>query len=72
MPAQRRGWWARVFDWLPDSSVWRHGSIAWRQAYLQTLIDQPVDNLAIDRQVRWIKLASAVIIIGLIALSYWE
>lgn len=33
---------------------WRHGSIAWRQDYLRTLIGQPIDSLGIDRQVAWI------------------
>ena len=34
---------------------WRHGSIAWRQSYLRTLVGQRVGQLAIDRQVLWIK-----------------
>lgn len=33
---------------------WRHGSIAWRQQYLQSLIGRPIGSPAIDRQVRWI------------------
>ena len=37
---------------------WRHGSIAWRQAYLASIVGRPVDGLEIDRQVRRIKLAA--------------
>ncbi len=43
----------------PGRRSWRHGSIAWRQRYLRRLVGQRVDRLAIDRQMRWIKLASA-------------
>ena len=47
---------------------WRHGSIAYRQAYLRTLVGQPVDALSIDRQVRWIKLLSALLVAGILTL----
>ena len=43
---------------------WRHGSIAWRSAYLASLIGRDASTLPIDRQVKWIKLA-AVIALGL-------
>jgi STE24 endopeptidase len=46
----------------PTRRSWRHGSIAWRQAYLQSIVGRPADGLAIDRQVRWIKVAVAVIV----------
>ena len=39
----------------PDRRSWRHGSIAWRQSYLQTLIGKPREALEIDRLVRGIK-----------------
>lgn len=39
---------------------WRHGSIAWRQGYLRDLVGQPIGKLAIDSQVQWIKIASAL------------
>jgi Zn-dependent protease with chaperone function len=43
---------------LQKLTAWRHGTIPWRQAYLRGLIGQPIDRLDIDRQVRWIKVAS--------------
>ena len=67
MPAKRTGLAAKLFDWLPDSSVWRHGSIGWRQKYLFTLVGKPVDQLPIDQQIRWIKNAGAVLLILVIA-----
>lgn len=39
---------------------WRHGSIAWRQQYLLSLVGLPLDQLPIHRQVMWIKLAAAM------------
>ncbi len=47
----------------PGRRSWRHGSIAWRQRYLRTLVGQRVDRLSIDRQMGWIKLASAAALI---------
>ncbi|MHC4216971.1 MAG: M48 family metallopeptidase [Planctomycetota bacterium] len=45
---------------------WRHGSIAWRQAYLKAIVDRSPGSLSIDRQVRWIKrLAVVVLAVGL-------
>ncbi len=46
----------------PTRRSWRHGSIAWRQAYLQSIVGSPADGLAIDRQVRWIKVVVGVIV----------
>ncbi|MEX0745503.1 MAG: M48 family metalloprotease, partial [Phycisphaeraceae bacterium] len=46
---------------------WRHGSIAWRQAHLRRTVGQPIDALAIDRQMFWIKVASAASILLVIA-----
>ena len=48
---------------------WRHGSIAWRQGYLRTLIGKPIDQLPIDRQMRHIKAATLVAIL-IIAATY--
>lgn len=48
---------------------WRHGSIAWRQAYLRTLLGKPVFNLPIDRQVHLIKFAAAALVITLLILQ---
>ena len=47
---------------------WRHGSIAWRQAYLESIVGRPGSTLPIDRQVRWIK-GSAAVLLGL-AIAY--
>jgi len=38
----------------PEQPNWRHGSIRWRCDYLRSLVGRPVDDLPIDRQVRWI------------------
>jgi len=46
---------------------WRHGSIAWRQAYLRTLDGKPIDGLPIDRVVGAIKLIGASAIAAAIA-----
>jgi STE24 endopeptidase len=48
---------------------WRHGSIAWRQAYLRSLVGQPVGQLSIDRQMRWIK-AATLACVALLVLVY--
>ncbi len=47
---------------------WRHGSIAWRQAYLGSLTGQSIGAVQIDRQIRWIKWM-IVVLLGL-ALAY--
>ena len=49
---------------------WRHGSIRTRQAYLHSLIGQPIDALWIDRQMRWIQ-GTAVLAIGILVAMYW-
>ena len=41
---------------------WRHGSIAWRQAYLRSIVGRSAAAMPIDRQVRRIKVAAAVIL----------
>lgn len=53
----------------PDRPSWRHGSIRWRQTYLASLIGRPARRLPIDRQVRRIKLAAALVLI--IGLAGW-
>lgn len=47
----------------PTRRSWRHGSIRWRQVYLETLIGKPLDGLAIDRQIRWIKGVIALVLL---------
>jgi STE24 endopeptidase len=44
---------------------WRHGSIAWRQAYLQSLVGAPAERLRIDR-LMWVVNAASVIMIGVV------
>jgi hypothetical protein len=56
----------------PERPSWRHGSIAWRQRYLMSLIGRPAKRLPIDRLVRQLKVASAVLIIAGVALETWR
>lgn len=49
--------------------TWRHGTIAWRQEHLESLVGTRLDSLPIDRVVRWIKRATllgVVLAVGLI------
>lgn len=48
---------------------WRHGSIHWRQSYLRSLVGQPLNGLRIDRQVRWIRIISVLVMIAAIAVE---
>lgn len=43
---------------------WRHGSIAWRQAYLHQLIGTPITDPPIDRLMRRVNAASLLILIA--------
>jgi hypothetical protein len=51
---------ARLNAVTPRRRSWRHGSIAWRQAYLQTLVGQPLARLPIDRQIRLVRVAAVM------------
>lgn len=46
----------------PSRHSWRHGSIRWRQRYLDSIVGLPIRRLAIDRLVRRLKLASAIVL----------
>lgn len=46
---------------------WRHGSIAVRQDYLQTLVGQPVDKLKVNRHMRIVNIVSLLIMLSIIA-----
>ncbi len=46
---------------------WRHGSMSWRLNHLYTLLGEPIDDLRIDRQVRWIRWASVSVIVLVLA-----
>jgi hypothetical protein len=51
----------------PHRKSWRHGAIAWRQQHLRAMIGQPVDDLPIDRQMRWIKRGSLLAVTAIAA-----
>ena len=44
-------------------SSWRHGSIAWRQAYLRSIAGRTPGQLPLDRQILWIKISVALIVV---------
>jgi hypothetical protein len=46
----------------PSRHSWRHGSIRWRQRYLQSIIGRPLLHLPIDRLVGRLKLAAAIVL----------
>jgi Zn-dependent protease with chaperone function len=50
---------------------WRHGSIAWRQQYLKSIVGRPVDRLPIDRLMRCIKVATALVLLASLAMAVW-
>ncbi|MHC4102270.1 MAG: M48 family metallopeptidase, partial [Planctomycetota bacterium] len=58
---------ARLNAVEPRRRSWRHGSIAWRQAYLKSIIGRSPGALPIDRQVRWIKLVAVVVLAAALA-----
>ena len=51
---------------------WRHGSIAWRQQYLKSIVGRPVDRLPIDRLMRWIKVITACVLLGALAMEVFS
>jgi Zn-dependent protease with chaperone function len=53
---------ARLNAVPPRRRSWRHGSIAWRQAYLGSIVGRWSGALPIDRQVRWIKVVAAAVL----------
>jgi len=55
----------------PAKRSWRHGSIAWRQSYLRSLVGRSVGDLPIDRQVRSIKLVTLVAIAAALSIHLW-
>jgi STE24 endopeptidase len=46
---------------------WRHGSIAWRQKYLRSLVGQGVSSQRIDRIMPWIHVAHLVMLVCVLA-----
>jgi len=51
---------------------WRHGSIAWRQQYLKSIVGRPVDRLPIDRLMRWIRVITVCVLLGSLALEVFS
>ncbi|UCD73764.1 MAG: M48 family metalloprotease [Phycisphaerales bacterium] len=47
----------------PRRRSWRHGSIAWRQDYLQSLIGRPLADLPAGRVIRRIKITAIVVLL---------
>jgi Zn-dependent protease with chaperone function len=58
---------ARLNSVDPQRRSWRHGSIAWRQSYLASIIGQPLDRLPIDRVVRRMKLVALMVLVASVA-----
>lgn len=58
---------ARLNHVRTDKKSFRHGSIRWRQNYLQSLVNQPAKHLPIDRTMRWL---CSLILIGVL-ISTW-
>lgn len=66
---------ARLNTVDPNRRSWRHGSIAWRQAYLNSIIGRPLDALPIDRFIRRLKLAVLIVLLlgaGATVLTEWQ
>jgi STE24 endopeptidase len=55
---------ARLNGVRPRRPSWRHGSIAWRQHYLTSLVGRPVRKLSIDTVIRRIKIAIIVLLVS--------
>jgi STE24 endopeptidase len=66
---------ARLNNVDPHRPSWRHGSIAWRQAYLASIIGRGLDAVPIDRLIRRAKLiVAAILVLGIgasVALEWW-
>lgn len=50
----------------PKRPSWRHGSIAWRQRYLLSIVGQPLNRLPIDRNIKHIKRIAGLVLIATI------
>ncbi len=48
---------------------WRHGSIAWRQDYLRSLVGKPMLGLPIDRQMRYINALAVLMVVAVVAMQ---
>ncbi len=54
-----------------EKHSWRHGSIAWRQDYLRSLVGSAIHRLPIDRQMRWVNSLSVVAVAAIFLLQAW-
>ncbi|QQE12290.1 M48 family metalloprotease [Planctomycetota bacterium] len=50
---------------------WRHGSIIYRQDYLRTLIGKDMNNLDVDRKMRWVNLGCLALLVLTLVAQYW-
>ncbi len=62
---------ARLNSIAPTRPSWRHGSIAWRRAFLDSIVGRPVANLPIDVLVRRLKILAALILVVAAILGLW-
>ena len=62
---------ARLNTIAPTRPSWRHGSIAWRKANLDSIVGSPVSNLPIDVLIRWLKTLAALILVLAAILGLW-
>jgi Zn-dependent protease with chaperone function len=53
----------------PKRRSWRHGSIEWRIAYLESIVGRPLQGLPIDRVIRRLKLAAVLCVVAAIGLE---
>jgi len=59
-----------VLNHMPTARKnWRHGSIAWRQVYLRSLVGQRTDQLAIDRLVGVIKIIGGLLLLAVVGMQ---
>lgn len=49
---------------------WRHGSIAWRQEHLRSLVGQPINNTPVDRTLTRVKLITLVGLVVTVVLNF--
>jgi hypothetical protein len=54
----------------PRRRSWRHGSIAWRQAYLTGLVGRNSSHLPIDRMVARLKIAAVIVLAAAAGAAY--
>lgn len=54
-----------------NKKSWRHGSIIFRQNYLQTLTNKPCTNLPIDKLIKWLKKLTIITLILTITLTWY-